>query len=332
VAETTNIAEIAVKISEDIFSHFLWNIHPMRDDNFACSSPDHKGGKKEDTPKKTHPGDAVFSYGDPYLGTTIYLHTDLKSYAKDSITSTSLRGAFRSLAMTIECANNSQDWRTKYSVDKAESHEVRGLLFVHNYDHGYEENFADAIGKIALENLPVAPNTYIHFLGPQDIQRLYNIGNDLVRLQHEKKLHEDYTFYYPDLVMLRRQGDVWGQPATIEALTGPYLIIKHKKTDKKPEGYVIYYNRSGSSVEEFEYFLDSLSRYQMLESGERISIRVTDANPDTNLKSNFHTAKKKYAKAWGFDPKREAILDQIDIDQVTSVTNTYNPGNMGWRE
>ena len=177
-----------------------------------------------------------------------------------------------------------------------------------------------------------APNTYIHFLGPYDIQRLYSIGNDLIRLKESDDLPPDYTYYYPDLVMWRRQGDVWSQPATIESLTGPYLIIKHAKTSSVKSGYLIYYNRSGSSAEEFEYFLDSLSRYQMLESGENIRIRVTDTNPNENLKSIFHLAKKKYAKAWGFDPKREEILDKIEIDLITSVTNTYSPGNMGWRE
>ena len=70
----------------------------------------------------------------------------------------------------------------------------------------------------------------------------------------------------------------------------------------------------------------------MLESGERILLRVTDPNAPNDLKSIFLTAQKKYVKAWGFDPAREEILEKIQIERITSVTSTYNPGDMGWRE
>lgn len=196
-------------------------------------------GKK---PKDTHPGDVVFFYEDPYLGKRIYLHTDFKSYAKDSINSTRLRSALKSLCMTVECAKESSEWRTKYSVDTSERHEVRGLLFIHNHDNGYGKPFYDAIEKMDLPALPVAPGSIIHFLGPNDIQRLYSIGNDIIRLKGDDELPKNYTFYYPDLVMSRRQGDVWGQSATIEALTGPYIIIKHQATDNYSAVYVLYYN------------------------------------------------------------------------------------------
>lgn len=330
MAETINIGEIAPKISKEIFKHFLWDTHQKRDDNFKCTNEKHvgDGGK----PKDTHPGDVVFFYEDPYLGKRIYLHTDLKSYAADTITPTRLRSAFKSLSMTIECAKESSEWRNKYSVDASEQHEVRGMLFIHNHDNGYDKPFYEAIDKVDLQALPVAPGSLLHFLGPHDIQRLYSIGNDIIRLKGEDELPKEYTFYYPDLVMSRRQGDVWNQPATIESITGPYIIIKHGPAGTCSAGYVIYYNRPGECPEEFEYFLDSLSRYQMLESGEKIRIRVTNSDAIDDLKSVFQTAKKKYAKAWGFDPAREDILDQIEIDRITSVTSTYNPGAMGWRE
>ena len=329
MAETKNIGEIAEEISKDIFKHFLWEIHPKRDDNFMCSNEEHKGeGGKS---KATHPGDVVFFYTDPYLGKYIYLHTDLKSYKADSITTHKLREAFKSLCMTVECAKESLKWREKYSIDETEAHEVRGMLFVHNHDANYEKNFNEAIDRISLPSLPVAPGSILHFLGPYDIQRLYSIVNDIMRLKSEDELPKDYTFYYPDLVMIRRQGDVWKQPATIESLVAPYLIIKHREAGNTQQGYLIYYNRPGSSPEEFVYFLDTLSRYQMLESGQKIRIRVTDNSATDDLKSVFETAKKKYAKVWGFDPIREGILNGIEIGRITSVTSTYNPGDIGWR-
>jgi hypothetical protein len=329
VAETINITEIAAKLSKDIFKYFFWNEHQKHDDNFTCTNEAHvgEGGK----PKTSHPGDVVFFYDDPYLGKRIYLHTDLKSYAGNTITTKKLREALKSLCMTIECAKDSSEWRTKYSVDDSERHEVRGLLFVHNHDGQFSKSFSDIIEKIDLQSLPVGPGSILHFFGPQDIQRLYNIGNDMIRLISEKDLSKNYTFYYPDMVLSRRQGDVWNQPATIEALTGPYIIIKHVGIQLNSSGYVIYYNRPGKTPDEFVYFLDSLSRYQLLESNEKILVRVTSDVAISDLKSVFQTAKKKYVKAWGFDPAREAILDQIEIDRITSVANTYDPGDMGWR-
>lgn len=330
MGETKNIGEIADVLSRDIFRHFLWNTHPKSDDNFDCTNEKHlgEGGK----PKASHPGDVVFFYQDPYLGKIVYLHTDLKSYAKDSITSTSLRGAFKSLCMTVDCARASDSWRSKYSIDESEAYEVRGMLFIHNHDNGYDKPFYEAVDKVDLQALPVAAGTQLHFLGPKDIQRLYSIANDIRGLKGDGELPSKYTFYYPDLVMTRRQGDVWEQPATVEVLTAPYLIIKHQETEKQNAGYIIYYNAPASSPEEFEYFLDSLSRFQMLESGERILLRVTDQNAPNDLKSIFLTAQKKYVKAWGFDPAREEVLGKIKIERITSVTSTYNPGDMGWRE
>ena len=139
MSETATVAEIAHKISKDIFSCFLWKFHPKIDDNFPCTNTNHlgDGGKA----KSTHPGDVVFYYDDPYLGRKIFLHTDLKSYGAKSITSTKVRTALKSLCMTIDCARVSSEWRTKYSVDESESYDVRGLLFIYNHDNLYANSF-----------------------------------------------------------------------------------------------------------------------------------------------------------------------------------------------
>ncbi|WP_084784141.1 hypothetical protein [Marinobacterium aestuarii] len=330
MAETVNVGEIANRLSLDIFRHFKWNTHPRRDENFSCINENHKSSG--DKPKISHPGDVVFSYDDPYLGSTIYLHTDLKSYGKSSIKPSSIRSAIKSLCMTVECAQYSEEWREIYSVDPSETYEVRGFLFLHNHDNGYEKDFYESIGKVRLDSLPIPINTYFHYLGPKDIQRLYSIGNDIIRLKDADELPKDYTFYYPDLVMSRRHGDVWNQAATIEVLTSPYMIIKHKGGDNSKPGYIVYYNRTGESVQEFEYLIDILLRFQMLDSDEHLRIRVTSEMCSDSIRSNFVSAKKKYSRAWGFDPVREKTLERIKIEEVTAVTSTYNPGNMGWRE
>ena len=252
-------------------------------------------------------------------------------HKKETIGKTKLRDAFKSLAIAVECARDSDSWRTTFAVTDCENYEVRGLLFVHNHDHGYAKPFYDLIEKIGFDSIPIPQDVYLHYLGPRDINRFFTIANDIIRLTALKKMSGEYTFYYPDLVLRRRQGDVWGQPATIEALTSPYLIVQHKGTEKVGPGYVVYYNRPGASHTEFEYFLDSLSRYQMLESGKSVQIRVTSPAADADIVANFKIAKERYVKAWGFDPIREAVLNQVSFDAVTAVTDSYNPGWMGWR-
>jgi hypothetical protein len=348
MAETVNIGEIANQLSDEIFSYFGWKAHPKRDDNFPCCNPDHvtkpktvkrtpsstKGRAAPPAPKQkdSHPGDVVFYYQDPYLGLRIYLHTDLKSYAKDSVSTTKLRAAIESLAMTVECARCSEEWRKKYSVPDDEPIDVRGLLFVHNHDGKYVDDFDAAVSKTNFSSVPVAPNVYIHFLGPHDISRLFTIANDIVRLQHQKTLPETYSFYYPDLVMWRRHGDVFAQPATIECITAPYFIITYETGAKSPPGYLIYYNRMGGTVDEFEYFLDSLSRYQMLEPGKLIRIRMVSKSPSGDYLSNFKSARERYAKAWGFDESRVGVLNSIQIGPVNAVATTYSAPFIGWRE
>jgi hypothetical protein len=129
---------------------------------------------------------------------------------------------------------------------------------------------------------------------------------------------------------MRRRRDISHPSATIESLTGPYLIIKHKECENTKQGYIIYYNRAGSTVEEFEYFLDSLSRFQMLEPDQSIKVRVLNSS-EADLKSKFDQAKQRYARAWGFLEEREQIVRDISISRVTAVASTYNPGEIGWR-
>jgi hypothetical protein len=329
VAETDNIAQIAMTISKDIFRVFKWFSHPKKNENFTCVCDRHQSLKAKK--KKTHPGDVVFMYEDPYLQKDIYLHSDLKSYSKDSITKEAVRSALRSLAMTIECAGLSEDWRSKYSADK--NHEVRGLLFVHNHDHKYQGLFSELLSQIDVATLPIAHNNVIHILTPADIQRVYSIAHDIISLKGHGNLTEDYTFYYPDLVLRRRQGDVWNKAATIESLTGPFLILKHKgDANQQNPGFVVYYNRRGGTPEEFEYLIDCMSRFQLLESGQ--SLRVRCVAPDTadDAKSFFDIAVKRYARAWGFSLEREQLLEKIEVDRIPTYVSNYNPGDMGWRK
>jgi len=326
VAETANIAEIASKISKEIFKVFKWEMCPRRDENFSCVTDLHL---KKGQVAKTHPADVVFSYQDPYLTRQIYLHTDLKSYGKSSITQTSVRTALRSLAETIECAAHSPEWRAKYCVE--ESHEVRGLLFVHNHDNKYKSLFSELMSKIDTTSLPIAQKNIIHILGPTDIGRIYSIAHDIGAMKAELEIFNDYTFYYPDLILRHRHGDIWNRAATIESLTGPFFIVKHNGAGSNLPGFIVYYNREGATVEEFEYLIDCMSRFQLLESGQSVHVRCVFSDASSILKSNFATAVNRYAKAWGFEAERQKVLEAIEIDRINTFISNYNHGDIGWR-
>jgi len=236
--------------------------------------------------------------------------------------------------MSVQCANESTEWKQKFNVISDERHEVRGLLFVHNHDKGYEKNFHQELAKVKSRTLPIARGQLVHYLGPSDIQRLFTITNDLMRLRSEDELPgiDDCTFYYPDLVMKKRSMDVWDQGATIESLAGPYMILKHRQAKKSDDGFVVYYNRDGGSAEEFEYLIDSFARFQMLESSERMRIQMVSNSASPDFKSHFESAKMRYVKAWGFLEERKSILDAIEIGRVAAVASNYDPGEIGWKQ
>ncbi|MCQ4437276.1 hypothetical protein NO135_19980, partial [Clostridioides difficile] len=80
--ETSAIAKMAVRVSDDLFEWFRWKRIPLPDLNFDCVKTATHAPSKD---KHTHPVDAVFHYTDPYLNKIIYMNTDLKSYASGSI-------------------------------------------------------------------------------------------------------------------------------------------------------------------------------------------------------------------------------------------------------
>ena len=82
----------------------------------------------------------VFRYEDPWSGKDVYVTSDMKSYARGTITPQPVVGALRNLARSVDCANKSQGFKTLY-VDGSRQHQVIGLLFVYNHDGGYDEDF-----------------------------------------------------------------------------------------------------------------------------------------------------------------------------------------------
>lgn len=99
--ETSKVAQMAKKLSDEVFSEFFWTKVGPEDQNWPCEDEEHHG-------VSTHPADVVFHYDEPYSPKRTYVHCDLKSYAKGTITSANVHGAIESLAKQVACAEKSE--------------------------------------------------------------------------------------------------------------------------------------------------------------------------------------------------------------------------------
>ncbi|MBB1317822.1 hypothetical protein H5123_09225 [Shewanella sp. SR43-4] len=324
MGEAGNIEAIAKLVSERLFNWFKWYKFPLTDVNWECV--------KEDHCKKTHPSDVVFYYLDPYTGHHIYINTDLKSYAKDSITKTSITTALSNLSLSVDCARVSQDWQKLYIVSDIDYGDVGGLLFIYNHDGDYDKGLSEIVLKLDSNKLPIAENTKITLMDPITIRRLNNVVVDIKDMvANEKFTKSNYTFFYPDLVRSKRKGDEWDQPASIEALTAPWLTLKYKASiGSGEEGYVIYYHRKGETVDEFIYLLDALSRQQLLLSNKAIELRLTDASKIAIV--NFEKAKIEYLSVWGLDDSREAQINRIKAGHIEQLSQYFSDIQIGMRD
>jgi hypothetical protein len=88
--------------------------------------------------------------------------------------------------------------------------------------------------------------------------------------------------------------------------------------------------RDGSQVDEFVYFLDALSRFQMLLGDELIRIRLVNAVDEAA--NNFNVAKDKFLVTWGRDEQRAKRLNEISINSIPTREPSFNLIEVGMRE
>lgn len=348
MSETASIADMADKISKDIFRWFKWERLDLMDQNFSCRKPDKHAPKKEN---HTHPVDVLFHYVDPYINKRILLNTDLKSYAKKSITTDQVRKSLQSLAKTIECARISSEWRERYVINEGH-YEIRGLLFIYNHDGEYHKDFYNVFKKdpddknkkpVRIESINVAKGQQLHIIEPQTIHYLTTIISDMHKLHQERTFPEqNYYFHYPDLHLHKANGNRADRPATIEMLCSPYIIVEHDEVKKfnettgsieecYPKGFVIYYNKPGNNVNEFIYLFDTLSKCQILDGDVSIRVRVANSSYNRDIHSVFKKAITSYSQGWGFDTYKQERLEKIKLEVIETSKSVFSPVEIGWR-
>ncbi|MDC5556925.1 hypothetical protein ACT4VW_00705 [Acinetobacter baumannii] len=354
MAETVNTSVIAPKAASQIFDFFKWNFRRIgpADTNYECIFPnEHSSLKKdsEDFKKHTHPTDAVFFYEDPYFHKNIYFNVDFKSYSDTSISLPKVRNAVNSMARAIQCARSSTEWSTRYMVK--EPFEVRGFLFAYNHDNSFEKNFYsffnvyddfaeedDKKGKINPFSLKLAKGQKIHIADPELIHYWQTVVINAKQDITNEKMGKKYFFHYPQLVEFRNNNDKFINPATIEMLSGPFIIIGYDEINRIDDsynvirihgkGYYIYYREKGETYEEFIYLLDFLDKFQLIETNVPIKIKFANRNASKLAISNFNNAKERFQHdVWG---KQSNVFDLISAEFCELFTQEFSTEQIGW--
>ncbi|WIM85075.1 hypothetical protein QP020_03375 [Gallibacterium anatis] len=275
----------------------------------------------------THPVDGVFYYKDPYLGKYIYLNTDFKSYAAQTINKNKIKSCLVSLAETISCANVSEEWKNKFCCIEADI-EVRGLIFLYNHDYSYEKNIEDILSSISISDIHIDNEQYIHFLDPLTINRIYSMIRDI-----ESFNFRHYSFHYPNKRLSKNV--ISNQinpplPCTIESLHSPYIIIQYQSMEGE-NGYLIYYNELGKTKQEFLYFLDYITGVQIY-FDKNLIIKATSQSLDDNATSNFEMAKQEYLMQWNYSDVIVENLKNLELEVVDQVIPSFITRIQGWNE
>lgn len=324
MAETSNIAQMAEKVSKEIFSEFSWDKVGSIDTNWDCC-------QKEKHNKTTHPTDIVFRYEDPYEQKYINVNFDLKSYAKGSINATTIRTALESLSMASECTQISEEWQNIYQ-SKTMNTDIVSSLFVYNHDNSFDKDFDKFLVDATKRDLKLASGNKIFVFSPQKIQYLITIVNDIKVLRGDEILpnKKHYTFYYPTLDK-KPTRNPWNSSATIETLFNAWQIIKFKINPENQEsndfGIVIYYSKKGECQEEFQYLIDYLFHYQLISQASKIMVRV--ANAEKYASTNFENAVNEYKNKFAPDDQTVKKLESIEFESITNIVKTFSEIEIG---
>ena len=316
MSETSKIALMAMKLSEEVFSEFFWTKVGPEDQNWPCEEKEHHG-------VDTHPADVVFYYDEPYSQRRTFVHCDLKSYAKGSITANALQGAVSSLAKQIACAEKSERWRDLYMHGNV-TPDICGLLFIYNHDGEYDRDFSSLLGGVHHKDLMLPKGARLFVLGPRDVFWIDNVRYDIRQLRgaagpNALPAAQHCKFFYPQLDGRANLHPEKARAATLEMLTSPWIVFEYKHGQSLSQrGVIVFYRRSGETEEEFMYLLDFLRHYQVMEDATKVEVRSMAT--DGAAAARFQKAKQRYIESLGDSGHSTELAVKVNAIGYTKMT------------
>jgi hypothetical protein len=323
MAETANIAKMAEKLSKELFLEFQWQRTGTTNINWPCEDQNH-------LKKKTHPSDVVFYYDEPYSQARTYVNCDLKSYAKESISSSNIKAAIESLAMSLSCAEKSTEFADHF-LHAHVSPEICGLLFVYNHDGEYDKNFEVLLEKVKNEKLDLPERSKIVVLGPSDIYWLNNVRHEIAYMRGgdgNLTARENCKFFFPHLVRRKNVQLEKARACTLEMMTAPWIILAYVDPGQKNQkGFVVFCRKRGNSVEEYLYLIDYLMHYQVIVADTEVTIKTLDADPKSAV--YFGKAKDRYIEECDGGEELRSRLNSISFSQINDVRTRFSEIELG---
>lgn len=329
MAETANIAKMAERLSNELFSEFFWKRTGPMNVNWACQ-------KQEQHAVKTHPSDVVFYYDDPYSRQRVYVNCDLKSYAKSSIVPSALKGALVSLSKQVACAEVSDEWRDLY-IHPGVTPSVCGLLFVYNHDGEYDKSFQQHLRALQTEEMDLPKGSRVIVLGPEDIFWLDNVRYDIIQMRGRRAEIEPLPdpehcrYFFPQLVRSKNIELDRARAATLGMLTSKLIVLEYTRpTSPDRKGLILYYRGKGTSSEEFIYLFDYLRNFQLLQEGIDVEVKLLDASP--HAQPMFQKAQQVYVDGLSdgisASPLAERVA-QIQYSRLSQVMTRFSDIELG---
>ena len=323
MGETVNISKIAENAFREIFRLFGWQQTGTGNENWKCL-----GNHKLVSPSTgTHPTDAVYRYVEPYQsgGQAVFVNVDFKSYAHSTLKSTNLFSALQSLANTIDCANRSPEYRSKYCGD--EDGEIVGLLFVYNHDNVYDPSlFREKLRKGVSDRFDLAKERRLAVFGPDDIAYLLSIAADIKTLRGEDEFANfTFKFFLPNLIEYPMRADT---SLSIELLLSRWQIVKFSGVrGRNPHSEIHMYYRAEGTIAQFDYILDYLFRFQLLEDNQEVYLRLP--HPGRDAAANLEYAKIAFVARYCGLREIEETLRKVKYRSVIATRFQFSIDEIG---
>lgn len=323
MAETVNTSVIADLVFNELFSVLGWKVHGPKNTSWDCT----KRHKYNPPLHGKHSTDAVFYYDDPYLASRIFVNLDFKSYAKSSLETIDITANAQRLANTVECANRSLDFQSKFHTPD-ESGQTVGMLFIHNHDNDYDASkFRSVMRRLPPDSIDIQRGRRLAIVGPDAIDYIASVVNDIQVTRSKLPTHKS-SFYYPHLVQRKAVNDV---AVSIESLLGPWQIVRYDGVlEGRPDTqYHMYIRSSGATSIEFEYLIDFMFTYQLLDRMSKVVLKLTNASQDASIK--LDNAKTMCVGRYNGLAELHARLTQVSFQRVHKITMKYSEYDIGMR-